>query len=67
MESTDRSEGPNGRATPDNVCKIKRKSYIGPPLRRKRDGVIGHISKRENRNWMIKISLLPDRSIWHPA
>ena len=29
----------------------------------KRDGVIGHISKRENGNWMGKLALLRDRSI----
>ena len=38
----------------------------GPP-RAKRDGVIAHISKRENVNRMKKIPLLRDRSICHPA
>ena len=38
----------------------------GPP-RGKRDGVIGHISERENGNWMEIIALLRNRSIWHPA
>ena len=38
----------------------------GPP-RGKRDDVIGHISKRENGNWMERIALLRDRSIYHPA
>ena len=49
---------------------------IRAPPRGKRDGVIGHISERENGNWMKKCVLrdqgsceLPwcDRSIWHPA
>ena len=35
--------------------------------RGKRDGVIGHISERESRNWMKIVALLRDRSIWHPA
>ena len=35
------------------------------PARGKRDGVIRHISKRENGNWMKKIALLLDISIWH--
>ena len=39
--------------------------YMGPP-RGKRDGVIGHISERENGNWMKIIELLRDKSIWHP-
>ena len=35
---------------------------MGPP-RGKRDGVIGHISERENENLMKIIALLRDRSI----
>ena len=38
----------------------------GPP-RGKPDGVIGHISKLENGNWMKKFASLRDISIWHPA
>ena len=37
------------------------------PQRVKRDCVIGHISKRENGNWMRNVALLRDRSIWNPA
>ena len=33
----------------------------------KRDGVIGHISERENVNWMKIIALLRDGSILHAA
>ena len=33
----------------------------------KRDGVIGHISKREKGHWMEKIALLCDRLIWYRA
>ena len=39
---------------------------MGPP-RGKHDGVIGHISKRENGKWTEKIVLFLDRSILHPA
>ena len=35
------------------------------PSRGKRDGVIGHILKRENGNRVKKLALLHDRSIWH--
>ena len=31
------------------------------------DGVIGHISERQNGYWMKTMALLRDRSIWHPA
>ena len=37
---------------------------LGPPSG-KRDGVIEHTSKRENVNWIRKIALLRDKSIWH--
>ena len=41
-------------------------SLKGAP-RAKHDCVNGHISKRENVNWMEKIALFRDRSICHPA
>ena len=37
------------------------------PPRGKSDGVIGHVSERENGNWMKTIALLHDKSIWHPS
>ena len=47
-------------------CKLRKNGIrgllIGPP-RGKRDGVIGHISVRENGNWMKKIAILGDRSV----
>ena len=42
-------------------------SHLWAPLRGKGDGVIGHISKRENVNRTKKIAILRDRSICHPA
>ena len=44
----------------------KESIWRGSP-RGKRDGVIGHISRRENVNWMWKLASLRDRSIWHPV
>ena len=45
---------------------VDRRTRRGPP-RGKRDGVIGHISRRENVNWMWKLALLRERSTWRSA
>ena len=43
------------------------RGHLGGSPRGKRDGVIRHILGHENGNWMWKIALFRDWSIWHPA
>ena len=42
------------------------KGFMGPPSG-KCEGVIRHILELENGNWMEKIALFREWSIWHPA